>query len=155
MTRRFIGFIMLAAVLAIPAQADSVSIYVEAFEEVQTRSETGVTVSLDPPSRIAPGDTVIIRLTYANSGDEPADDVVISNPVPTELEFIETRGSETALYSVDGGTTFGELSALVVAQADGEARPAMASDVTNVRWLLGSPLSPGASGTVSFAANLK
>ncbi|MGQ0430759.1 MAG: hypothetical protein ACT4UQ_12575, partial [Gammaproteobacteria bacterium] len=105
---------------------------------------------------VVPGTEVFYVITYRNVGDQPADGVAITNPVPVELEYVAALGLGPAnQVSVDGGKHYGALAGLSVTDADGKSRPAQAADVTHVRWMLASALRPGDGGRVSFKARLK
>ncbi len=109
-----------------------------------------------PAATIVPGTEVFYVITYRNTGDQPADNVAITNPVPTELEFVGVQGpGPTSEVSVDGGQLFGALAGLSVTGVDGKSRQAQTRDVTHVRWVLNNTLPPGAGGAVSFKARLK
>jgi uncharacterized repeat protein (TIGR01451 family) len=139
--------------------ADSLQLTNEVFQEIEAKGADGkVEKKMVPAARVVPGTEVLYVITYKNVGDKPADQVAITNPVPKELEYInEPKGqTETAPeLSVDGGKNFGELSRLKVTGSDGKIRAAQASDVTHLRWRLGSAVKPGEKGTVSFHARLK
>ena len=96
-----------------------------------------------------PGDTLIFVLTYENTGSEPAENFVVTNPMPEAVVFVEAIDSG-AIYSVDGGTTFGALETLRVASDSGVERDAQAVDVTHIRWTLSAPIAAGASGQLRF-----
>jgi len=105
---------------------------------------------------VVPGTEVFYVIRYRNTGDQPADKVAITNPVPAELEYVSVLGPGPAnQISVDGGKQYGALSSLSVTGADGKSRPAEAADVTHVRWMLNAALAPGEGGSVSFKARLK
>jgi uncharacterized repeat protein (TIGR01451 family) len=109
-----------------------------------------------PAATVVPGTEVSYVISYRNQGDQPADNVTITNPVPAELEYVAVLGPAPAnQVSVDGGKRYGALASLTVADASGKTRPAEAADVTHVRWMLGAALPPGDGGRVSFKARLK
>ena len=109
-----------------------------------------------PAATVVPGTEVFYVITYRNSGDKPADNIAITNPVPAELEYVSVLGPAPAnQVSVDGGKQYGALASLSVTGADGKSRPAEAADVTHVRWMLNTALPPGDGGAVSFKARLK
>ena len=107
---------------------------------------------------VAPGDTVIFSVHYVNRGDKPAADVVISNPVPRHMAYVE-KSAEGAgariVFSVDGGKTYARADKLKVKGADGKARRAKASEYTHIRWILQKPIVEGGKGSVSFRATVK
>lgn len=141
-------------VLAAPAFADVRLTSTVQEETVTVKPDGAREVKLTEASNVAPGDTVIVRIAYANEGAKPASDIVISNPVPAHLRLTDIREGGEPAYSVDGGRTFGALGALKIVVSGGETRPAKTADVTHVRWRLSQPLAPGAVGAVAFSARL-
>lgn len=142
-----------ALVLAAPAFADVRLTSTVQEETVILKPQGGREVKLTDAKSVAPGDTVIVRIAYTNEGAKPAADIVISNPVPEHLKLVDIREGGEPAYSVDGGKTWGALSALKIVSG-GETRAAKASDVTHVRWRLNHPLAPGETGAVAFSARL-
>ena len=107
----------------------------------------------EEPHVVTPGDKLIFELSYRNVGAEPATGFVITDPIPASVAFAGGE-SEGAIFSVDGGRTWGPLAALRVATANGASRAATAADVTTVRWSF--PAIPaGAGGKVSFRGVVK
>ncbi|MEE9273210.1 MAG: hypothetical protein V3U57_08100 [Robiginitomaculum sp.] len=107
---------------------------------------------------VTPGDTVVYSLNYFNEKNETADNVVLVMPIPAEVSYLEgtadVEGARTA-YSADGGKTFAARTALNVIDVNGKSRPARAQDITHIRWMIGTPIAPKASGTLSYSARLK
>ena len=114
---------------AAPVLANQVALESTVFVERSVEQADGsVTVTLEEPARVVPGDTLIFVLTYENTGSEPAENFVVTNPMPEAVVFVEAIDSG-AIYSVDGGTTFGALETLRVASDSGverELRPLVA-----------------------------
>jgi uncharacterized repeat protein (TIGR01451 family) len=139
--------------------ADSLQLTNEVFQEIEVKGADGkVEKKMVPAAKVVPGTEVLYVITYKNIGKKTADNVAITNPVPKELEYInEPKGKTEAApeLSVDGGKNYGELSHLKMTGPDGKSREARASDVTHLRWHLGSAVNPGEKGTVSFHARLK
>jgi len=107
---------------------------------------------------VAPGETVIYTNSYTYSGDKPATDVVIKNPIPEHMLYVEgtAEGTGTKIeFSVDQGKTFAAADKLRVTTPDGKKRRAAASDYTHIRWTIEKPLKKGAKGSVSFRAKVK
>lgn len=135
-------------------------------------SESGKTLTklVDPATvKVIPGDKLLFINTYRNTGDSAVTGFVVNNPVHSAVALIEVV-EDWALVSVDGGKNFGKLSDLTVtetvaATAEKAAeettapvqttRPAVASDVTHIRWVLASPIAPGASGELRFRGVVK
>jgi len=139
------------ALMASPALASPLEVTNTVYQEVEVVGADGrVERRLDPASSVIPGGEVIYVIAVNNSGDQPADRLVITNPVPIHLEYLSAEG---ALVSVDGGRRFGALSSLTVRGGDG-VRPATTADVTHVRWTI-DHVAPGDAGHVSFRGRVK
>jgi|GEM_PF-379959 len=120
-------------------------------------SENGepVTQLISPSTiKVVPGDKLLVTNSYRNMGDEAVTGFVLNNPVHKAVTFTEAL-DDWALVSVDGGQNFGQLSTLRVADATQEFRPAVAADVTHIRWVLPSPIEPGATGELRFRGTVK
>tara|TARA_R110001606_G_scaffold177586_3_gene324137 strand:- start:19053 stop:19598 length:546 start_codon:yes stop_codon:yes gene_type:complete len=114
-----------------------------------------VTQLLNPVTvKVVPGDKLLVTNSYRNTGDEAVTGFVLNNPVPQAVSFTEAL-EDWALVSVDGGQNFGQLSALSVTDATQESRPAVAADVTHIRWVLPSPMAPGATGELRYRGSVK
>jgi uncharacterized repeat protein (TIGR01451 family) len=113
---------------------------------------------LVPLVKVIPGDEIVYTISYHNVGKQPADKVVITDPIPKEVSFKDgsAYGPGTAIsYSVDGGKTFGAADALRVKGADGKERAAVGEDYTHVRYTVLASVAPGQKGFVRFRAILK
>lgn len=115
-------------------------------------------IRLVPAEVVVPGERVIYTITFRNVSGEPADNVVITNPIAEDLMYVDGSafgpGMEI-LFSVDGGNTFAKSDELTVVEQDGEIRDAAAGDFTHVRWVMQNDLASGAQGTARFAATLE
>jgi uncharacterized repeat protein (TIGR01451 family) len=141
-------FTLLAPAAAMAA--DNVTLASHVFVERVKAGPNGKPVTaLEEPKLVTPGDRLVFELSYRNQGAKPATSFVITDPIPSAVTF---AGSESpgAVYSVDGGRTWGPLAALRVATADGRGRPAGTADVTHVRWNFTQAIPAGAGGKVSF-----
>jgi len=141
-----------AADLRADVKIDS-SILVERTEA----SDTGVTLTtlLDPATvKVIPGDRLLFTNSYRNSGQNDVTGFVVNNPVHKAVTFVEAL-EDWAQVSVDGGQNFSKLSELSVIDAKQVSRPATASDVTHIRWVLPSSIAPGASGELRFRGTVK
>jgi uncharacterized repeat protein (TIGR01451 family) len=113
---------------------------------------------LVPITKIVPGDEVIYTITYENKGKQPADRVVVTDPIPPEVAYVDGSafGPGTEIeFSADGGKTWGLPATLKVKGADGKDRPAVAADYTHIRWKLAASVQAGQKGFVRFRAVLK
>ncbi len=106
------------------------------------------------PERVLPGEALVVMLEYKNNGPKPAADFVINNPIPGAVSFTGVEQS-WAVVSVDGGKTYGALGTLKVVRKDGTIRPALAGDVTHVRWKFAQAIAPGSGGRVMFYGTVK
>jgi uncharacterized repeat protein (TIGR01451 family) len=149
-------FIALFALLAPAAAlaADNVTLASHAFVEKVKPGPNGKPVAvLEEPRLVTPGDKLVFELSYRNQGAQPATGFVITDPIPSAVTFTGAV-SPGAVYSVDGGRTWGPLASLRVATANGASRPATSADVTTVRWSF--PAIPaGGGGKVSFRGVVK
>ncbi len=106
---------------------------------------------------VVPGEVVIYTITFQNISDEPAENVVITNPIAETLTYVDGSvfGPGTDIqFSVDGGQNFANRDALTVDE-DGSVRPAEARDFTHIRWVMQTELAAGAQGLARFSAVLK
>lgn len=138
--------------LAAPAAAQAAVALKGDVKVVRQVSENGRTIErLEDPNQVLPGDRLVFTTRYTNGGDKPADDFVVTNPLPAPVKLAKVDSFEV---SVDGGKTFGALAALKAAGADGKPRAAELGDVTHVRWRVAS-IAPGGSGEVRYFAEVR
>lgn len=125
------------------------------YQDVQVKGPDGkVTTKRQAPKNVVPGDEVIYEMTYTSSAKTAASNVVIDNPIPSQLTFIKVEGTPATAVSIDGGKTFGPLAELKVKLPDGTTRPAQPSDVTSVRWVIAT-IAPGGKGKIAYHARVK
>ncbi|MGI9289687.1 MAG: hypothetical protein ACR2QG_00260 [Gammaproteobacteria bacterium] len=113
---------------------------------------------LVPATRVVPGEEILFTITYTNNGEEPAENIKITNPVPDYMDYMDgsAEGDNTSItYSVDGGNNFDTPDNLTVSADDGTQRPAGAADYTHIRWTLNGDITPGSEGTVQFMARVE
>jgi uncharacterized repeat protein (TIGR01451 family) len=159
MNRLLVAACLLFAVAPAAAAQDALELRNAVFQDVEVKAADG-TMHKErvPAAKVVPGSEVIYVITYQNVGKQPATDVVITNPIPSELAYRpEPQPGPTAApeVSVDAGKSWGALAKLVVTGDDGKPRPAQGSDVTHVRWKLGTPVKAGEQGSVSYRAVLE
>lgn len=102
-----------------------------------------------------PGEEIIYTVTFTNTGGAVADGVRITSPIPPEVRYLEGTAYGPGcdvLFSVDGGRSFGAPAELRVTGAAGARATAEASNYTHIRWVLVTPLAPGAKGFARFRA---
>ncbi len=133
--------------LIVEQRVQQQEIYVDENGEEQTR--------FTDATRVIPGVEIFYTVTYSNVGEEPAEKVTINYPVPNNMEYVDgtARGNNTTItFSVDDGNSFDAPDNLLVTDAEGAQKPASVVDYTHIRWVVGSNIAPGTSGTVQFSA---
>ena len=139
-----------APALANPASGSPVSLKGDVKLE-KTVTENGVSsVQLLDPKVVVPGDRLLFTTRYQNDGTAAVTNFVVTNPLPSAVALAGEAAAETEV-SVDGGKSWGLLSALKVSDGQGGQRAASTSDVTHVRWTV-ARIAPGASGQVEYRA---
>ncbi len=149
--------IALALIALAPAAAIAGSVALKSsvfVERVATLPDGTAKIELRAADTVVPGDRLVFILTYRNETSRPVPDVVITNPVPAPVAF-EAAAASVAEVSVDGGRNWGSIGTLRVQGDNGQSRPATTSDVTHVRWAIGRPVPPGATGRLSFRGTVK
>jgi len=143
------------------AQADekaALNITMTVQEEVKTLNDQGkMSVQHIAPTSIVPGDIVIYRTEYRNNHPQAMTHVVITNPIPKHLLYIQGSAEQNGVpvtYSINGGKTFAAADKLIVTDKKGATRPATIADYTHIRWVIASVL-PKETGTLSFRAKVK
>lgn len=158
--------IMMMAFLLAPAavraqQKGGIELTSVAEVEVTTTNAQGqkeVKLVEAAKTNVVPGDTVIFTNYYTNTGKEPATGVVIKNPVPEHMVYVDksAEGKDTKIdFSVDKGKTFAAAGQLKVKDASGKEQAAVAADYTHIRWIVEKPVAKGGKGSVSFRAKVK
>lgn len=115
-------------------------------------------VKREPAVKVRPGTEVIFTTTYQNTGNEAAQKVVITNPIPDHLIYMENSAiglMARITFSVDKGKSFHAPSQLFIFDASGRKFPANPQYYTHIRWEIQKVLPPGGVGTVSFRAVLR
>jgi uncharacterized repeat protein (TIGR01451 family) len=154
---------ILAATLLLPAlalAAPQVELAIQAEKEVTVTEDGQTVVKRVSAAEAAPGETVIFTISYANTGDEAATNVVINNPLSEGTTYIPGSATETGevTFSIDGGETFKRPSLLTyeTTNPDGsrEKRTASPEQYTHVRWQLPEIPARG-KGEVSFRVKVQ
>jgi uncharacterized repeat protein (TIGR01451 family) len=158
---------MLVTALSVLTLSAAVMAEKDAVIELKTLAEIEVEVVTEEgekeiqrvdASKVIPGDEVIYTIHYANTGTEPAENIVITDPIPEHMLYLDgSAAGEGAIvtFSVDDGKSFDVATNLKVPADDGGERPARASDYTHVKWTLEGDVEPEASGFVTFRAQLQ
>jgi uncharacterized repeat protein (TIGR01451 family) len=131
----------------------------EAYRVVVT--DQGVEEFL-PADNAHPSDVIEYRLIYSNMGDQPVQNVLITDPIPVGTTLVHPSATEPNAgrveFSVDGGKNFHAWPVLVKTKTDDgeekivEATPDM---VTHVRWALGATIPPDGGVTLTYRTVIK
>jgi len=160
--KTLIPLLALAALTAVHAQdapagqrgALRLQTVVEKVLEVED-AEGRVRTELVPVEVAVPGDEVVYTVRYTNVGEAPAEHVLITNPIPPQMRYKADSAfgpGTDIVYSTDGGLSYASAAELHVVGSDGRERLASADDYTHIRWLLTTPVDPGAQGFARFRA---
>lgn len=162
-TRQIIVFALALSLLPLLAwgqQKGSIQVTSMAEVEIIEKNKKGKDVVRRKDAStvtVVPGTIVLFTTTFTNIGEQPATDVVITNPVPEHMTYVagSAKGKGTKLeYSVDGGKTYAEPQKLRTRDARGRVRKAEAREYTHIKWTLTRSLQPDGSGTVTFRARV-
>lgn len=156
-----LSMLLFLSLPAIAAGKGAIELKSVAEVEVAAKNENGEKVVKRieaAKANVLPGDAVIFTTYYTNNGKEAASDIVINNPMPEHMLYIDgtAEGSGAKIeFSVNKGHSFGSPESLKVKDDKGKERPAGPSDYTNIRWTVSKPLAPGGKASVSFRAKVK
>jgi uncharacterized repeat protein (TIGR01451 family) len=141
------------------AEASGVEIKTTAEVEIKVKGDDGAeSVQRQPAKKVPPGEAVIYTVTASNTGKKPAGDVVVTDPIPEHMDYIDGSASSQGAhvtFSNDGGKTFAAKDKLHVRGKDGVTRAALDSELTHIRWQFEKPLAPGESRSVEFRARVE
>jgi uncharacterized repeat protein (TIGR01451 family) len=155
----------------------SILLFAESAHAIETAGDTAVEIKITaeievtvktadgreevkrvPAAKVTPGTAVIYTLNAKNTSAAPVADVVMTDPIPAEMEYVDGSASVAdarLTFSVDGGVNFAAKEALKVKGEDGAMRAALPGDFTHIRWQLEKPLAPGEVRAVSFRARVE
>jgi len=149
--------LFLGSVASVHAAAD-IRLKAVAEVEISVVNDKGETeLKRMPATKVIPGTEVIYTITVSNLGDQPADSVVVTDPIPENTTYVDRSafGAGTKItFSVDGGKSYDLAGKLKVKDAAGKLRAATASDYTHIRWVLSFTLKPMDVAPVWFKARL-
>ena len=141
--------------------APEVALDMTAEKMVETTNEEGETVRERRPAEdVEPGDVIYYSVRYSNSGDEPATNVEIDNPLPEGTRYVPDSAwgeDSRILFSIDDGQTFKEPASLTyTVEQNGETRSKKADpeEYSHIRWVV-DRIPAGTSGEVGFRARVQ
>lgn len=158
-TAKALAIVLLAASAANALAQDAGHLNIETVvqkEEVVVDDAGNRQTRLVEADTVVPGDEVVYTVSFANVSDEPAENVVITNPVPEQLSYVEGSAfgpGANVQFSVDGGKSFAAAKDLRVTK-DGNEHSASAEDFTHIRWVMTNVIEPGSQGMAQFRARL-
>ena len=140
------------AFAAIPAPASAgalapppVSLGSAIFVEHTDRQNGAAVRSLEPATRLSPGERVVTLVNWSRPSGRDTDGFVVVNALPARLNYQQSTQADEDV-SVDGGHNWGRLGALRVA-----GRIATAADVTHIRWHVSPTQVAAGSGQIAYA----
>ncbi len=139
------------------AQNKHIELDAKVEREIEVVDESGQkTITREQAVTVMPGEVVVYTITARNVGEEPATNVVITDPIPEHMDYTgSVKGERTRItFSVDGGKTYDVATALMVPDGEGE-KPAKPEDYTHIRWQFNDALEPGSAHSVEFHARLQ
>ena len=143
------------------AAAEDLQVTIVSQKEIVELNDKGEAVTRRVPMDVVvPGDKVIYTVSVVNEGEAQADNVVVTDPVPAEMAYIESSvfgpvGGMSVTYSVDGGVSYLPRGDLLIQIASGEVKQAAPADITHIRWQLKAGLPGGESVQVGYRATVK
>ncbi len=156
---RLLFIALIVGLVAAPALADGIALTTTVEKRLLVSSSQGtVQERFVPVDKVVPGDVVAYTIEAKNGSTEPADRVVITDPIPEHMRYVEGSGlakDANLLFSIDGGFRFDSAEKLSVQNVDGTTRPASAADYTHIRWVFATPIAPDAERAVRFLAQLQ
>ena len=139
---------------ALAAPGAPVTLTNDAHVERPTRVGGEVKMVPVPVSgHLAPGDHITFTFAFRNVSAKPVDHFVVTDAMPQGIVLVADAAPAYEV-SVDGGRAWGPIAAATVPDGKGGRRPAEASDVTHVRWVI-PVIAPATGGSVSFHALVK
>lgn len=157
--RYFISLLAITALSGAALEAQALSATQTVKKETTVVSPNGsVSTVRETVEKIVPGERVIYSLDFENDAAQPANDIVLTMPIPAEVKYIEgTAGAPQTdvTFSADGGESFSARQSVMLMDAAGNIRAAGADELTHIRWTIAGPVDAGAGGVLSFAASVR
>nr|WP_067295357.1 DUF11 domain-containing protein [Marinobacterium profundum] len=126
-------------------------------EKVVVSADGVKEIKLVKADKVIPGEIVIYTLEVENTSDLSADNVVITDPVPEHMTYMEDLTEAEGvrvLYSVDGGIIYDTPENLQVQGDDGQMVTAKKSDYTHIKWNFDKAVPAKSETLVRFSAKL-
>lgn len=148
----------LAFIIALPLTAlasPNVSIDITALKEVVEIVNGEPVTRRVPATEVVPGDIVVYTLTAINSGDEPAQNLQIEDPIPQGVSYLPGSATQKddLSFSIDGGNTFQNANSLDSSET-GPRKSTLEKNYTHIRWLI-PELAAGNTHEFEFRVKVK
>ncbi len=101
--------------------------------------------SLEPATRLEPGERVVTLVNWSRAIGVATGGFVVVNALPARLNYQQSSQADEDV-SVDGGHSWGRLGSLRVS-----GRIATAADVTHVRWHVSPAQAAEGRGQIAYA----
>lgn len=157
----FFSAIIFASMVSVNALAQDGKIILtnKVFKQVIQKDKDGkISYDYIGAELAVPGDVMMYVIAFENVGDQPAESIVINDPVPNNTKYRvgSAVGENTIItFSIDGGKNFGNPDDLVVKDKNGKEWKAKPESYTHIRWVYNKPLAPGEKGEVTFKTQIK
>lgn len=157
--RCFTISVLSAAMLASAVSASALTATQKVEKEIVVTQSDGTSVTQRVSAdEVTPGEKVVYTVDFLNDSNEPASDLVLAMPVPSDIRYLEgtaDREGADVKFSVDGGESFSERSVLTLPAVGGGTRSATSDDITHIQWRIAGPVPVGARDAVAFKGRLK
>jgi len=125
---------------------------------IKDGKEIKKTISAD---EVEPGEIIHFTINYENTGNQPATNVVLNNPIPENSLYLPdtaTGQNSDILFSIDGGTNFKKPGLLTYTFIDSDGKKvnkqAPPEKYTHIRWIV-KTIKADSNGSVSFKVKVK
>lgn len=115
-----------------------------------------------PADKVRPNDTIEYKLTYNNTSTTSLQNIVITDPVPSEAAYIAESADllheGKIQFSIDGGATYHFWPIKIpVETADGIEgwKNADPDQVTHIRWTFNKTIEPNQALVVTYRVSVK
>lgn len=159
--RLMIGAMLTVVLMGSPVwAAPVVDVSIVAKKEVVVENETGQKIrTLVEAKEMISGEKLIYEVLISNSGDAPATDLVVDDPIPAGTTYVAGSATEMGqlLFSIDEGQTYQRPTLLTyeIKALDGTTQKKVATpdQYTNIRWIL-PVIEPGLNVSLRFTVNV-
>jgi hypothetical protein len=152
-----VGGMMVINPLSAQAEGGALSVQHTLFKEAPQKAGDKKPSQLVEVTHAVPGDHLTGVVNYEYKGNEAGNNVVVTIPLKEEFKYVD--GSATnesmALFSTDKGETYAPRSSVTKVDENGVSRPALAEDITHIRWKITKSLKKGDKGSMEYKIILK